>query len=59
MTGITNIRGWNMVSALATGHSAVMTIETGTHDLRMIYRSGVYRRPGRREFLVTGIAYVT
>ena len=36
-----------------------MTIKTGTHDLRMVDCDGGYWRPGRREFLMTRIAYVT
>ena len=59
MTGITNIRRWNMTGTLATGDSTVMTIKTGAHDLRMVDRDGRDRCPGRREFLMTRIAYVT
>ena len=55
MTGITNIRRWNMTGTLTTGDSTIMTIKTGTDDLRMIDRNGRYWCPGCREFLVTGI----
>jgi hypothetical protein len=59
MTGITNIRCGNMVNAFTASHRAVMTIKTGTHDLRMVDRNGRDRRPGRWKFLMTGIAHIT
>ena len=59
MTGITHIRGGYMVRRHATGNGAVMAIETDAHDLRMVDCDGGYWRPGRREFLMTGIAHIT
>ena len=59
MTGITHIGGWNMVRRFTTGNGAIMTIKTRADDLRMIHRDGRDWCPGRREFLVTGIANIS
>ena len=59
MTSIANIAGGDMTCALAAGNDAIMTINTGANDLRMIHRNGCNRCPGRREFLMTGITYIT
>ena len=59
MTGITNIRGWNMIGTLTTGNGAIVTIKTGAHDLSVIDRNCRNRYPGCRELLMAGIAYIT
>ena len=59
MTSIANIAGGDMTCALAAGNDAIMTINTGANDLRMIHRNGCNRCPGRREFLMTGITNIT
>ena len=43
MAGITGIGGVDMVHTLATGRRAIVTTETGTDNLGMVYRSTGYR----------------
>jgi len=58
MTRVTNIRGINVIGTHAGCNHAIMTTDTRTNHLSMIYRAGCHWCPWRWPRLVAGITLV-
>ena len=58
MTAFANIRGANVIQALATGSGTVMTETAGAGNLIMIYPVRCHGKPGRGKLIVAKLAII-
>lgn len=58
MTGLAAIGGVNMIQSFTAGGRTVVTTDTSSNHLCVIYVSGYYRYPGCRARRMTGIALI-